>query len=241
MTTLVFDGRIIAADSRSSMPEQKHAHEDSDVKRICLHCEKSAWTGTDSMVKLVVGSKSQWEGERIIAAATAGTSKDCNVLRSLLLLDHDIRRVWDARSILADKSESNSFSASMLVVTQTKLWSVEFRGSSIRSFEHPRNLPFAMGSGKDAALLAMTSFGANAVNAVWSARAIDPATGGPVRWFDTSEFNPDDEKTKYKVQVEEAMTRLEAVEYVKNGFLKPATPKPSTEKVAVKKPTRITR
>jgi hypothetical protein len=54
MTTIAWDGRILAVDSRSSTPEQRP---DADTEprraRICFHCERPAWTGSDDAKKLV--------------------------------------------------------------------------------------------------------------------------------------------------------------------------------------------
>ena len=225
MTTIAFLNGILAVDSRSSTPEHRHSADEDKIKQpICFHCERPAWVGSDDAVKIIAAPKSEWRGERILAAATTGTTTNCLALRRLLQSGKDIQATWDGYSALTSirsAMQPGKFSASMVIVTATKLWVLEFRGTALSSYQEPRDVPFASGSGRDAAMLAMTVMGANAVNAVWAARAIDPATGGAVRWFDVAEFDPADEVKKYKHREEEPMTREDAAAFVRNGFKKP--------------------
>jgi hypothetical protein len=224
VTTIAFQNGILATDSRSSTPEHRLPDDEDKIKQpICFHCERPAWTGSDDTVKIIAAPKSQWKGERILAAATTGMSSSCAALRRLLQSGKDIESAWDGYSSLTSFRSAlpGKFSASLVVVTATKLWVLEFRGVTLSSYQEPRDKPFASGSGRDAAMLAMTIMGADAVNAVWAARAIDPATGGPVRWFDIAEVNEEDETKKYKPREEAAMSREEAAAYVRNGFKKP--------------------
>lgn len=239
MTTIAFLNGILAVDSRSSIPEERlAADDDKSTQRICFHCERPAWVGTDNAVKLVVMPKSEWRGERILTAATTGITKNCASLRRLLNTGKDIKAMWDGYSALAQHRDVPSFRASMVIVTATKLWTLEFHGSTLTSFEEPRDQPFSRGSGGDAAKLAMTAMRATAVEAVWAARAIDPATGGAVRWFDTNAIDLGDKEKKYTPTSEEPMTREEAAVFVRNGFKKPeavAAKKVTVKKTAVKK------
>lgn len=240
MTTIAWDGRILAADSRSSTPEHRpYEGQHDSSKRICFHCERPAWTGRDDAVKLVVLPKVTWKGERILAAGSTGSAYSCDRIRDVMHRPPegltDLEKIWDTYTTLAPRRMAGvtplgSISASFVVVTEKHLWVLDFEGISLTAYLEPRDQPFAKGSGRDAAMLAMTVMGANAAQAVWAARAIDPATGGPVRWMDTMVELPETIDRKFRKEVEQsesAMTREEAAEYVRSGFkTRPAEPEP---------------
>ncbi len=67
MTTIAWDGRTLAVDSRSSSPALRVHEEDiAAEKRICLHCERPAWTGTDATMKLIVMPDCMWKTDGCI-------------------------------------------------------------------------------------------------------------------------------------------------------------------------------
>lgn len=224
MTTIAWDGKILAVDSRSSTPEQRPYEEQGEpMRRICFHCERPAWTGSDNADKLVVAPKSEWKGERILAAATAGSSDDCGRIRTLLRgrTELSLEKAWQGYAALQAPARTRmdrKFQATVVLVTEKRLWVLDFSGIELRSYQEPRDVPFARGSGRDAAMLAMQVLGRTAVDAVWAARSIDPATGGPVRWFDTTAFSPEEPDKRYRAQEEKPMSREQALTYVQNGF-----------------------
>jgi hypothetical protein len=115
--------------------------------------------------------------------------------------------------------------ATFVVVTENHLWVLDLLGTSLRSYLEPRDAVFAKGSGRDAAMLAMTVMGATAAQAVWAARAIDPATGGAVHWMDTTQRLEEGKMRRTLDNEEPAMTREEAAAYVRSGFtVRPAQP-----------------
>jgi hypothetical protein len=227
----------LAVDSRSSSPEQRPYEEQAErYHRICFHCERPAWTGSDDANKIVVMPRATWKNEPILAAATSGSSRDCDLLRSMLTFraqseELTLEQAWRGYSALngsRTRGTGQGFDANMVIVTPTKLWMVEFQGNTMRSYQEPRDQPFARGSGRDAAMLAMTAMGRNAVDAVWAARAIDPATGGPVRYFDTTTYDPENKDKFYRPQKEKAMTREQAMAFVRGGFVRtPETEEPN--------------
>lgn len=228
MTTIAWDGKVLAVDSRSSTPEtRQEATVDPKRTRICFHCERPAWTGTDDAQKLVILPTVTWRGEKILAAASTGSSRDCDRIRHVMQRppegQMELEKIWESYSSLAPRKIAGmqpfgAISAHFVVVTQTRLWVLEFEGSSLSSYLEPRDVPYAKGSGRDAALLAMRIMGANAANAVWAARAIDPATGGPVRWTDTTEQLAEGKLTRSLLHEEAPMSRDEAATYVRSGF-----------------------
>jgi len=228
MTTIAWDGKVLAVDSRSSTPEaRQEASGDPKRTRICFHCERPAWTGSDDAQKLAILPKVTWRGEKILAAASTGVARDCDRIRNVMYRppegQTEFEKIWESYSSLAPRKISGmqpfgAISAHFVVVTETRLWVLEFDGGSLSSYLEPRGEPFAKGSGRDAAMLAMRIMGANAANAVWAARAIDPATGGPVKWVDTTEQLAEG-KSVHSLQHEEApMTRSQAAAYVRSGF-----------------------
>ena len=228
MTTIAWDGKVMAVDSRSSTPEtRQEATSDPKRTRICFHCERPAWTGSDDAQKLVILPKVTWRGEKILAAASTGSSRDCDRIRHVMQRppegQTEFEKIWESYSSLAPRKIAGmqpfgAISAHFVVVTETRLWVLEFEGSSLSSYLEPRDVPFAKGSGRDAAMLAMRIMGANAANAVWAARAIDPATGGPVRWVDTTEQLVEGKTTRSLEHEEAPMSREEAAAYVRSGF-----------------------
>lgn len=236
MTTISWDGRILAVDSRSSTPEQRP---DTDTEprlaRICFHCERPAWSGSDNAQKLIVAPAVTWRGEKILAAAGTGSARDCDRLRRVMEYppkgETELEKIWNNFTALAPRrapgSTTELMDATMVVVTEQHLWVLIFLNTSLRSYLEPRAVPFAKGSGRDAAMLAMTIMGATAPNAVWAARAIDPATGGAVRWVDTTDMPEEGKRPSSKIHEEAAMSREEAGEYVRSGFkTRPANPEP---------------
>lgn len=240
MTTIAWDGRVLAADSRSSTPEQRpHEGQLDSNKRICFHCERPAWTGRDDAMKMVVLPKVTWKGERILAAASTGSASSCDRIRDVMRMPPegltDLEKIWDTYTKLAPRriggpAPFGSISAMFVVVTEKHLWVLDFESTSLTAYLEPRDKPFAKGSGRDAAMLAMTVMGANAAQAVWAARAIDPATGGAVRWMDTTVELPETIDRQFRIEVlqsESPMSREEAAEYVRSGFkTRPANPEP---------------
>lgn len=237
MTTIAWDGKILAVDSRSSTPEQRP---DTDTEprlaRICFHCERPAWTGNDNAQKLIVLPAVTWRGEKILAAAGTGSARDCDRLRRVMDYppkgETELEKIWNNFTALAPRrgpqgTMTELMDATLVVVTQQHLWVLSFMGTSLRSYLEPRDVPFAKGSGRDAAMLAMTIMGATAPNAVWAARAIDPATGGAVRWVDTTSEPAEGKRPASLIHEEAAMSREEAGEYVRSGFkTRPANPEP---------------
>jgi hypothetical protein len=135
----------------------------------------------------------------------------------------EFEKIWESYSSLAPRKIAGmqpfgAISAHFVVVTETRLWVLEFEGNSLSSYLEPRDVMFAKGSGRDAAMLAMTIMGATAANAVWAARAIDPATGGPVKWVDTTEQLVEGKMTRSLEHEEAPLSREEAAAYVRSGF-----------------------
>lgn len=235
MTTIAWDGKVLAVDSRSSTPEQRP---DTDTEprraRICFHCERPAWTGSDDAHKLVILPKVTWRGEKILAAAGTGSSRDCERLRQVMSYppepETELEKIWKNYVALAPRRGPSGtmrelLDVTLVVVTEKHLWVLDFLGTSLRSYLEPRDMVFAKGSGRDAAMLAMTVMGATAAQAVWAARAIDPATGGAVHWMDTTQRLEEGKRTSTLDHEEPAMTREEAAAYVRSGFtVRPVKP-----------------
>jgi hypothetical protein len=173
--------------------------------------------------------KATWNDEKILVAGHAGVAKDCDKLNRILKRPGDvldIAKVWETYTSLADYKHNRSdddpgFSATLVAITEKNLWILIFKGRSLRSYKEPRNKPYAHGSGSDAAKMAMMILNANAIDAIYAARAIDAGTGGPVKSFNTTTYDPDNTAEDYRYTVHPAMTRDEAIVYVRNGF-KPA-------------------
>lgn len=172
MTTAVFDGKYLAADTRvtSSIPE---------MDRSCPSCEKEI-EHTHGVVKklaLPPSGKAVFQGQKVIAYAGAGSLKSMRAYSRAL--DKNLP-LADVHNIIKLAGGTND--CSIIVVTEESCWKVSTH--SCLSIKEVTEFPIAIGSGLPLALFACNYLNMTAFGAVGAACMSDPGTGGAIHYVD---------------------------------------------------------
>lgn len=172
MTTAVFDGKYLAADTRvtSSIPE---------MDRSCPSCEKEI-TKTHGIVKKLAtppSGKAVFKDQKVIAYAGAGSLKSMRAYSRALDKNLPLEDVHNIIKIAGGMND-----CSVIVVTEQSCWLVGTHQAL--TIKEVTEFPVVIGSGGAAALFACKYLNMTAFGAVGAASLSDPATGGAIHYVD---------------------------------------------------------
>ena len=88
MTTIVFDGKILATDSRGTLSSTSSA---SSYK--CAKCDEHSNRCKDDKIKIAINFKSKFKGETILAVGITGDGSNGDKFIDFLKIGEDIEEI----------------------------------------------------------------------------------------------------------------------------------------------------
>jgi len=172
MTTVAFDGKILAADTLA-------VHTNDDVDRFCLTCNTcTEEVGADISKIHLYEKEVSYKGQTVIATARLGSaivSKAMDTSLELGQLNEEtleiVFRFLQYRNEVCD--------ATLAIWTRESFWVVRIIDGKF-SVTEVTQFPWEGGSGGYVAMTAMKYMGLNATDALAIATDIDYHSGGPV-------------------------------------------------------------
>jgi len=176
MTTVVFDGVTLAADSQRSRGM-------GSGDRHCVHCKESINATASFVEKLQVPKKAvSFQGERVVAVATAGTVNLTQGLVHAIFTGMDLDAAIEL--LKATTTENQTLpTGTVLVLTKESFFELKMGIKHKFTVKKITKFPYFAGSGADVARCGMDMLGLSAAKAVQLARQYDKATGGEVRYI----------------------------------------------------------
>lgn len=185
MTTVVFDGTILATDSQTT----------ATAEGSCPHCEEKVHhLERDNPNKIRKPRNAKFKGYRIIAYASAGHVPTIRACDRALFSEVDLQVAMEIFTGDNQTSSNKKLSAdcSILILTTGAWWQVEVHGGKVHiAQKYETDLPLFLGSGTPAARLAIKRLGLNAIGAMAVAIDADTYTGGRIAYIDISEETPE--------------------------------------------------
>lgn len=178
MTTIVFDSKILAADSQRSRSTGTGDH-----ARHCPSCKEEIHMTAGFVEKLRVPSKPvKFRDERIIAVATAGAVNVTAPVAHALFAGLDLEPSFAL--IKASFTEASGMpGGTVVILTKTKFYEIKSTQKQGFTIKEITKFPYTAGTGSQVARVGMDMLGLNAAQAVQLARQYDKATGGEVRYI----------------------------------------------------------
>lgn len=177
MTTVVFDGVTLAADS------QRSRGTGSVGERHCIHCKETINATASFVEKLQVPKKAvTFKGERIVAIATAGTVSLTQGIVHAIFTEMDLDTAIELMKATTVEGQSLP-TGTVLVLTKESFFELKMGVKHKFTVKKITKFPYFAGSGADVAKCGMEMLGLNAAKAVQLARQYDKATGGEVRYI----------------------------------------------------------
>lgn len=197
MTTVVFDGKMLAADTRCS--------HDNHGGAACVKCGDRSDRVEDTFEKIFLypPQSVKFQGEYVIASTGTGASSVVKALDNVVRKEFDLDTVgclsrWlsggDATGTLVILTEQNLFT---LRLDQKKFVVVKNEGQT-----------YCGGSGKNAAALTLKMMDGNAIEAVAAAAQVDVGTGGEIRYIIKPPVKSVAPLTIHKGQIEPVYTAM---------------------------------
>lgn len=185
MTTIIWDGRYLAADTRASLTPSKGTECGS-----CGSPDHRVRKNAQKIVFPATGKSPTWEGHKILAVAMAGSTQFGTHIRSYILEHGDkilktVNEMNDAFGGLKQLNIHNSF----LIITEKYQYIVSGEANTLSSTRHPLNIPMGVGSGYQVAQSYVKNFGVNAYQAIQLTALTEPNTGAPVFVFDKQKYD----------------------------------------------------
>lgn len=181
MTTVAYDGRYLATDTRATnIPDRSPVLGD---RYKCAHCENPIHAVHDNSIKLKVFGKKGgfvYEEQPIEAMAVWGSQTATSYMGSLLQSKHHLDEHLSYASRLKPQ-----VSGGLLLVSEKKIFILTWNGVTFKTKAHERQVHHAYGSGAGAARLMMKMGEGMAPTAVAAAAMIDKGTGGKILVLDT--------------------------------------------------------
>lgn len=182
MTTVIYDGKYLASDSRSTSPNAQHE---------CPKCQHESERSTNKAKKINAAySHSKFRGERIVAIGQAGVAAFSSKLVSMLLRDGiDLEAVY--KSFRALSIQTSVPESTLIVVTTQSVFRIESdngRPDDLHVKRFERTEVVAAGSGGKAAHMAVSSFAMNAMRAIEETCKYDQYSGGTIKYVDCNDM-----------------------------------------------------
>jgi hypothetical protein len=230
MTTCVYDGKFLAADSRSTSGNS------TNKPYKCVHCGEEGARVNDECIKIYGDFGSRfYRKETIVAMAGAGSSRDIEKVVDIVRKGEDLDEIYRVMELVREGTPA--FSVSFLIVTDQAVYRLknnpETRKLAVKRFN--RDEKVAIGSGLLVAEFSMKALGLNAAQAVMAASVADDGTGGTLYWVDCEQpVGKADTQLKTLMPVgTELIERIRAE--VKDSLVPPLAAKKTARKVAAKK------
>lgn len=170
MTTVVFDGITLAADSQGNYHQHGQPH-------TCPHCVGELKVTHSDVNKLVVPTrKVMFRQQRVVAWAAAGTWNAMQAMGDALF--NGVNLVT-AHAII--KKAGGKHDCDMLIVTEESCWVVKCNAAIV--ITEATEFPVGVGSGSPAAIFACKYLGWTAFGGVGAAMYSDKATGGRIHSY----------------------------------------------------------
>lgn len=176
MTTIAWDGDNLASDSQATRDFAGTGH--------CEHCDGRLRYIVTHYSKILAPSFKEeifFKEQRVLAVAGAGDAGMAGLYRNGLLNGVALK-VIHHMAYETHKNKSRCPTAVLLVVTTESVWEVEHTSPQAKVKEVTQ-VPYAIGSGAPAALLAMKRLGLTAMAAVACAIDVDKYSGGAVNYL----------------------------------------------------------
>lgn len=170
MTTIVFDGSMLAGDTRSSFFQNGKSHN-------CQHCEGELKVTHSSVKKLFLGTeKNVFRGQKVLAWGGSGVYDAILTYTEGFLngVDPEVTHKIAAKA-------GGRIGCDIIIVTDVSCWHLDSTSAKL-VIEEVTKFPFTIGSGKPAAYLACKFLGASAFGAVGAAIHSDLGTGGKINY-----------------------------------------------------------
>lgn len=179
MTTVAYDGKTIAADSRITTHNKRHT---------CIKCNTTDKARLDESIKIVLARGKTFRGEKILGIGRAGSVSVTQDLIKVIRTGVDIEVAYKHFRMFGVELSGSSH---LLIVTDKSVFHITVDDEpemKIERFE--RDVKIAIGHGRMGALVAMNSMGKSAADAIIEVSKFDDSTGGPVNIMDFSEEEP---------------------------------------------------
>lgn len=176
MTTIVYDGNSLAADSRAT----------GRPLHICEHCENASPMRTNASKKIHTNftATTLFRKERVIAVGGSGSVRELSGALELLRREIDIESVYKGLVSWQGATKRNTFSDevsfALLIVTEKTLFKFDMSHNTLLITRHVLSDKMAIGSGSKAALTWLSFPGINSALAVYGASLVDKGTGGDI-------------------------------------------------------------
>lgn len=177
MTTVVYDGRYLAADSRAT----NRLHVTEQYK--CAHCEEPLHGVADDSTKLMTYSATRqfkYQDQVILAAARWGSQPATTFLRHLLEVEMKTEMILRMMAPL-----KVNLSGGLLLLAEKHIHILTWNGTLFKTKQFDRQATHAQGSGAGAAKLMLKMGRDMAPTAVAAAAMADKGTGGDILVLDT--------------------------------------------------------
>ncbi len=194
MTTVVYDGKYLACDSRttrSALPGKAPV--------TCGTCGTESPKLISTRNKLRTPQKGKepirFEGDVVVAWASAGASSMIEAVDKILSAGLNPKQVL---STMTSLSISQMIGCTTLIVTDKHVYRMSVDGTHVGVTKHPLNEHQFCGSGASAARLMLKHYPLTAFEATFFAADADPGSGGAVQYIDisTGELQTVSEKTQ---------------------------------------------
>lgn len=196
MTTIVFDGTMLAGDTRGTRSMSGGNN--------CPSCASGLDSVHTTCNKVYLGhADTMFRGERVIAWGGAGAEPAIAGMSLAIRENMDLETVVKASYRINGGSENNHhMSCTILLVTVAKVYVIT-KGKMTVKVEEKTEFPVGIGSGESVARFAMRYFGLTAFGGVAAAMRTDKATGGNIEYVVCR-----DTEDRYKI-VKETFTEEE--------------------------------
>lgn len=177
MTTVVYDGKFLAADRLVSK------------RHLCRECNKIETLPIRTKRK-IYQMDTKFRGSYIKAVSGAGDSAAIDKAVSLLRKGEDIEVVY-ANYFAVNESESpdaksTHISFTLLIITNDCLYTFETNRYSFKVDKKELSHKISIGSGSQAAMTLVQLFDIDAATAVLAASVVDTSTGSEIDYIDTT-------------------------------------------------------
>lgn len=180
MTTVVFDGNVLASDSQST----RKAFGMSTMEDHCPSCDEGLKKVHSFRNKVVCPRGASFNGEMVIAMAGAGEKPAIEGVIKAVSKGIDIKTAID----LVHTFSHSSMRCTVLVVCEKRVWKIRIDGRR-PTVEEVTKFPVAIGTGANAALFAMRHLGFNAVGGVLAGIDVDESSGGAVNHIECRDLS----------------------------------------------------
>jgi hypothetical protein len=179
MTVIVFDGRYLAADSMST-----YVRDGKPLQHHCKTCKTETPRAETDAQKIFLAPEGTFFGDReVMVMATAGAGPLACGMKTLLVAGDMMPRLgmihefWKAGRFPHDSSM-------LLVCKDNYVFKINFNNKELKIQGTDREWPLLLGSGAEAAHMALTLTGCKAYEAVAHSYKVSPHVGGPIKYVD---------------------------------------------------------